>query len=106
MFCTRATDNEIGDDGATALVEGLKELKNLKELNLRCEFWMIAKSCTTVHYVVVTAIAYRFDDDTLMSMYVYFTDYSQQYVLVLIPDNRPNRELLDYRRPHQDHIVD
>ena len=77
LFCTRATATEIGADGATALVEGLKELKNLKELDLRGEFWMVAKSCTTVHYVVVTAIAYRFDDDTLISMDVYFTDYSQ-----------------------------
>ena len=32
----------MGDDGATALVEGLKELKNLKELNLYGEFWMVA----------------------------------------------------------------
>ena len=38
----RATDNKIGDDGATALVEGLKELKNLKELNLYSEFCMVA----------------------------------------------------------------
>ena len=38
----RATDNNIGADGATALVEGLKELKNLEKLNLRCEFCMVA----------------------------------------------------------------
>ena len=42
LFCTRATDNDIGADGATALVEGLKELKNLETLNLRGEFWMVA----------------------------------------------------------------
>ena len=42
LFCTRATDNKIGDDGATALVEGLKELKNLEKLNLEGEFWMVA----------------------------------------------------------------
>ena len=34
--------NDIGDDGATALVEGLKELKNLEKLDLECEFWMVA----------------------------------------------------------------
>ena len=42
LFCTRATDNKIGADGATALVEGLKESKNLKELDLAGEFWMVA----------------------------------------------------------------
>ena len=32
-------DNGIGDSGATALVEALKEMRNLKNLHLRCEFW-------------------------------------------------------------------
>ena len=32
-------DNKIGDSGATALVEALKETRNLKELNLYREFW-------------------------------------------------------------------
>ena len=32
-------DNEIGASGATALVEALKEMRNLKELNLGGEFW-------------------------------------------------------------------
>ena len=32
-------DNEIGDSGATALVEALKEMRNLEELNLDSEFW-------------------------------------------------------------------
>ena len=38
----RTIGNEIGADGATALVEGLKELKNLEKLNLASEFWMVA----------------------------------------------------------------
>ena len=42
LFCMRATGNQIGADGATALVECLKELKNLKELDLYGEFWMFA----------------------------------------------------------------
>ena len=33
--------NEIGAAGATALVEGLKEVKNIKELHLAGEFWMV-----------------------------------------------------------------
>ena len=32
-------DNKIGDSGATALVEALKETRNLEELNLFSEFW-------------------------------------------------------------------
>ena len=31
--------NDIGASGATALVEALKEMRNLKELNLGGEFW-------------------------------------------------------------------
>ena len=31
--------NKIGDSGATALVEALKEMRDLKELNLWGEFW-------------------------------------------------------------------
>ena len=33
--------NNIGAAGATALVEGLKEMKNLSNLNLQSEFWMV-----------------------------------------------------------------
>ena len=33
------SDNEIGDSGATALVEALKETRNLEKLYLRGEFW-------------------------------------------------------------------
>ena len=32
-------DNKIGDSGATALVEALKETRKLKGLNLGGEFW-------------------------------------------------------------------
>ena len=32
--------NEIGDAGAAALVEGLKEMTNLKQLNLAGEYCM------------------------------------------------------------------
>ena len=32
-------DNDIGASGATALVEALKETRNLKKLNLGGEFW-------------------------------------------------------------------
>ena len=34
-------DNQIGVVEATALVEGLKEMNNLEELNLGGEFWMV-----------------------------------------------------------------
>ena len=33
--------NAITDVGATALVEALKEMPNLKELNLKGEFWIV-----------------------------------------------------------------
>ena len=33
-----APDNQIGDPGATALVEAFKEMPNLEELNLAREF--------------------------------------------------------------------
>ena len=41
-----ALDNNIGDGGAVALVEGLKGMPHLEKLNLRCEFSMfgIARS--------------------------------------------------------------
>ena len=38
-------DNKIGDAGAAALVEGLKEMTNLKELNLRSECCMVGIVC-------------------------------------------------------------
>ena len=36
-----APDNDIGDAGAAALVEGLKEMKSIEELNLEREFLMV-----------------------------------------------------------------
>ena len=38
-------DNNIGADGATALVEGLKEMTNLTQLNLHCECGMVGIVC-------------------------------------------------------------
>ena len=38
-------DNKIGDAGAAALVEGLKEMTNLKELNLERECCMVGIVC-------------------------------------------------------------
>ena len=40
-----APDNEIGPAGAAALVEGLKEMTNLKELNLYGEYCMDGIVC-------------------------------------------------------------
>ena len=39
------TGNEIGDAGAAALVEGLKEMTNLKELDLSRECCMVGIVC-------------------------------------------------------------
>ena len=46
LVCMDALDNNLGEGGAVALVEGLKEMPGLQELNLRCEFSMygIARS--------------------------------------------------------------
>ena len=41
LCCVNEPGNRIRDAGATALVEGLKEMKNLENLNLLCEFWMV-----------------------------------------------------------------
>ena len=38
LFRVDVPDNQIGAAGATALVEGLKEMRELKELNLEGEF--------------------------------------------------------------------
>ena len=38
LFRVDVPGNEIGDAGVTALVEGLKEMRELKTLNLACEF--------------------------------------------------------------------
>ena len=38
-------DNEIGDAGAAALVEGLKEMTNLMQLNLDRECCMVGIVC-------------------------------------------------------------
>ena len=40
-----ASGNQIGAAGAAALVEGLKEMTNLKELNLGCECCMVGIVC-------------------------------------------------------------
>ena len=39
------SDNEIGAEGAAALVEGLKEMKNLTQLNLASECPMVGIVC-------------------------------------------------------------
>ena len=44
LFRVDIPDNNIGAAGATALVEALKEMGNLKELNLRGEFWVVVIS--------------------------------------------------------------
>ena len=44
-FNMDAQGNTIGDAGAAALVEGLKEMTNLKELNLQCECCMVGIVC-------------------------------------------------------------
>ena len=45
-FCVDVPGNQIGDSGATALVEGLKEMRNLKQLILECEFCtFVISSC-------------------------------------------------------------
>ena len=36
--------NKIGASGATALVEALKEMRNLEKLNLEGEFWAVVIS--------------------------------------------------------------
>ena len=40
-----APGNHIGDAGAAALVEGLKEMTILTELDLRCECCMVGIVC-------------------------------------------------------------
>ena len=44
LFRVDVPGNLIGDDGATALVEALKEMRELKTLHLRCEFWVVVIS--------------------------------------------------------------
>ena len=50
LFCVNELDNNSAAAGATALVEAFKEMKNLTELNLESEFWMlgIARSLTVM----------------------------------------------------------
>ena len=43
-FCVDVPDNRIGASGATALVEGLKEMRNLETLYLHSEFCMVVIS--------------------------------------------------------------
>ena len=45
MFCVDAPDNHISDAGAAGLVEGLKVMTNLKELNLDGECGMVGIVC-------------------------------------------------------------
>ena len=40
LVCMDALDNNIGEGGAVALVEGLKEMPGLKGLNISGEFSM------------------------------------------------------------------
>ena len=47
-----APDNNIGDAGAAALVEGLKEMKSMEKLDLGSEFLMVgvARSLVVVRW--------------------------------------------------------
>ena len=45
VLCGCAPDNQIGPDGAAALVEGLKVMTNLKELNLGGKCCMVGIGC-------------------------------------------------------------
>ena len=45
VLCGWAQDNEIGDDGAAALVEGLKVMTNLKQLDLGSKCSMVGIVC-------------------------------------------------------------
>ena len=40
LFRVDVPDNEIGAAGATALVEGIKEMRELNTLDLSGEFWV------------------------------------------------------------------
>ena len=44
LFCVDVPGNRIGASGATALVEALKETRNLKTLSLSSEFWAVVIS--------------------------------------------------------------
>ena len=44
LFCVDVPVNIIGDSGATALVEALKEMRNLEKLDLCSEFWAVVIS--------------------------------------------------------------
>ena len=44
LFRVDVPDNGIGAAGATALVEGLKEMREMKTLNLESEFWVVVIS--------------------------------------------------------------
>ena len=44
LFRVDVPDNEIGDSGATALVEALKEMRNIEKLYLHGEFCTVAIS--------------------------------------------------------------
>ena len=45
MFCVDAPDNQIGDAGAAALVEGLKVMTQLEKLDLSGECCMVGIVC-------------------------------------------------------------
>ena len=44
LFRADVPGNKIGDAGATAVVEALKEMRNLEKLNLDSEFWVVVIS--------------------------------------------------------------
>ena len=44
LFRVDVPGNRIGDAGATALVEGLKEMRELKTLDLGGKFWVVVIS--------------------------------------------------------------
>ena len=53
-FCMDVPGNRIGDSGAKALVEGLKVMRNLKELDLFGEFCTVVISrCDGIDMVVM-----------------------------------------------------
>ena len=41
LYCVGAPENQIGDPGATALVEAFKKMPNLTQLNLESELCIV-----------------------------------------------------------------
>ena len=44
LFCVDVTGNSIDEAEAVVLAEALKEMRELKDLNLDSEFWVVAIS--------------------------------------------------------------